>query len=52
MTFLPQAAQTVFHHVADDPIRREKLCGRADTVFGDLYILFEQFEGLVLRWVL
>ena len=49
MPLHPQAAQAVLHHVAHDPVRREKLRGGGDLFLADLDVLFEPGEHLVLR---
>ena len=39
VTLYPQAAEAVFHHVADDPVRGEQLGHRRDLLLGDLTVL-------------
>ena len=46
----PEAAEAVFHHVADDPFGREKLGRRADALLGDLDVLFQQLKGFILEF--
>ena len=49
VTFQPKSAEGVFHHIANDPVRREKLrCGR-DALLRDLDVLLELGEGIVFQ---
>ena len=43
---MKDAAKAVFHHIADDPVRREELGDGGDFLFGDLSVLG---KGGVLR---
>ena len=49
MALQPQPAQGVLHHIADDPVRREKLRRGGDIFLGDLDVLFQVGEHLILR---
>jgi hypothetical protein len=44
----PQAAEGVFHQVADDPVRGEELGGGGDVLGRDLLVLLQSGEHLVL----
>ena len=49
VTFQPKSAEGVFHHIADDPVRREKLrCGR-NALLRDFDILLELGKGIVFQ---
>ena len=50
VSFQPQAAQTVFHHVPHNPVGSEKLGGRGDGVFCDFLILLQSVENVFLRF--
>ena len=39
VSFHPQTAKAIFHHVADDPVRGEQLGHCRDFLFGDLAVL-------------
>ena len=47
--FDPYPAERIFHHVADDPVRREKLRRRRDPLLCDLYILLKLRECVVFQ---
>ena len=47
VTFQPKSAEGIFHHIADDPVRREKLRCGGNTLFCDLDVLLELGEGTV-----
>ena len=49
VTFQPKSAEGVFHHIADDPVRREKLRCGGDSLFRDLDILLELGESIVFQ---
>ena len=44
----PQTAQGVLHHIADNPVRGKQLSGGRDILLGDLHILFQSRENLIL----
>ena len=48
MTLQPQTAQAVLHHIADDPVRREKLGSGGDILLADFDILFQVGENFFL----
>ena len=45
VTFQPKSAKGVFHHVADDPVRCEKLCCSRNLVFCD-FLFFPKYLRL------
>ena len=49
MSLYPQTAQGIFHHIAHDPVRREKLGGGGDLLLRNLDVLLQIREDLVLR---
>ena len=49
VTFQPKSAERVFHHVADDPVRREKLRGGRNALLRDLDVLLELGKSIVFQ---
>ena len=50
VSFHPQTAKAIFHHVTDDPVRGEQLGGCRNALLGDLHVLFQQSKGCILRF--
>ena len=50
MSFHPQTAKAIFHHVTDDPVRGKQLGSCRDTLLGNLHVLFQQGKGFILRF--
>lgn len=48
VTFQPKSSEGVFHHIADDPVRGEKLRRSRNAFLRDLDILLELGKGIVL----
>ena len=49
VTFQPKSAEGVFHHIADDPVRRKKLRRGRNALLCDLDILLELGKGIVFQ---
>ena len=47
MSLHPQTTKAVFYHIANNPVRCEKLGCRRDILFCDFYILFQCCENIV-----
>ena len=49
VTFQPKSSEGVFHHIANDPVRGEKLRCGGDALFRDLDVLLELGEGIIFQ---
>ena len=49
VSFQPKSAERVFHHIADDPVRREKLRRSRNAFLRDLDILLELGKGIIFQ---